>query len=144
MNNGDGDILGMYRKIMEEDRYKPLNEDTDDPVEQRVQEIRNDPNDIYNAYRDATKAHERVSEEKLNVQDTPLKVVCRRAFCPECGKEVNTKEPLIHDRFTGETYVRYTCTCGKKMRFSHQYPRVVFMDDNNEEFTPQGEKKWEW
>lgn len=149
-----GSILDNYKKQLEEDR---LNEDMDfdmpsfnddvadsfsknvDPeaVAKRVKELRSDPNDMENMFK-FNQEYPRVTEAELEEKDSTkidddVKIKIKRAYCPNCGKEIVSKAPLLFNPFTFEKIAKYECECGAKFNFEHSYPRVMYVNSNGEE-----------
>lgn len=65
--------------------------------------------------------------------DSNVRVVVRRVMCPKCGKELISQTPVIYNAFTQEKIAKHDCECGYKCNLEYAYPRVVFVDENNNE-----------
>lgn len=61
------------------------------------------------------------------------KINVRRAYCKKCGKEIVCQVPSMFNPFTLEKQANYKCECGEMLNLDHAYPRIVFLDENNEE-----------
>ena len=150
-----GSILDNYKRQLEEDR---LNENNDlssltfndeleniysqgadaDAVAKRINELREDPNDMENVFKAFNQQYPRVSEKSLsdggNIKvDTDVTIAIKRAYCPSCGKEIISKSPVMYNPFTLEKIAKYECECGAKFNFDSSYPRIVYMDSKGNE-----------
>jgi len=150
-----GSILDNYKRQLEEDRMNESNDfempsfgdDTADgfskdvdkeAVAKRVKELRDDPNDMENVFNKFNQEFPRVTETELDtngctVMDDDVKMVIKRAYCPNCHKEIISKAPLMFNPFTLEKIAKYECECGAKYNFEHSYPRIVYMNSKGEE-----------
>lgn len=73
-------------------------------------------------------------ENNLIKTDSINSLYVKRAYCPECGKELTTKFPSMFNPFTQEKQCIHECTtCGIKYNLDYAYPRIAFMDENNNE-----------
>lgn len=151
-----GSILDNYRKQVELDKMNEnydLPNISDDSVEidlsvlpdtyadeyrKKLDELRNDENDMMNQYNrfhevfTPLKEKELDENKKTKVMDVDIKV--KRAFCPNCGKEIISKVPSFYNPYTLEKISRYECECGAKFNMEYSYPRVMFLDkDTGEE-----------
>lgn len=133
-------ILDNYLAAASEDRENTLNEENLDlseyeqDVQTELEKLRNDPNDMMNQF---MQNYPQVSEQEMIegklVKDSPVTPVVRRVYCPECGKELTSKNPLMLNPFTGQRIAKHECSCGYKANLEYAYPRIVFVDENNEE-----------
>mgnify|MGYP002624297620 CR=1 FL=1 len=147
-------ILDNYKRQLEEDRLK---EDADfdmpsfdddiadklsanvdkEAVAKRVKELRNDPNDMEVQYKKFQEQYPKIHEEtftdndKLKTEKVTVSVI--RAYCPNCGKEIVSKFPIMFNPYTGEKIGRYDCECGFKANLDYAYPRVAYFNENGEE-----------
>ena len=80
--------------------------------------------------------YDNVTEKELDAANLtrtePLNAVIKRAFCPECGREIKSKFPVMTNAFTMERISRYDCDCGAKFNLQYAYPRLVFYSDGEE------------
>ena len=146
-----GSILDNYLKQKAEDDIKLNEEDLNmdlsefdlndidaEAVANKVKELRKDPNDMEVIYSNFQQEYPRTTEESLDTQgktviDDTVRIVVKRAFCPNCGKEIISKAPLLFNPYTLEKIAKYDCTCGAKFNFEHSYPRVVYLDSKGNE-----------
>lgn len=80
------------------------------------------------------KTHPKVEEKDLAIGTMPVKPVLKRAFCPQCHKEIISAAPVMFNPFTFEKLAPYKCECGWHADLDYAYPRVVFVDNDNNEF----------
>lgn len=149
-----GSILENYKKQLEEDRMNEdkeftmpsfdddiiskLNDVDKEAVAQRVKELREDPNDMENVFKKFHQEFPKLTESELDEKgdtklDTDVKLVIKRAFCPNCGKELVSKSPVMYNPFTLEKVAKHECECGFKANLEHAYPRMMFVNSNGEE-----------
>lgn len=79
-------------------------------------------------------SYNKTTESELNVVSDEVRPVIKRAYCPKCGNEIISMSPVIFNPFTMERICRYDCKCGWKANLDYAYPRVVFVDNDNNEF----------
>lgn len=104
-----------------------------DEYKKTLDKLRNDENDMRVQYRKFHEMYKSVPESELKTEVINPIVAVRRAYCPECGKEIVSKHPIMFDGFTGQKIVRYDCECGAKFNLEYAYPRVMFLDENMNE-----------
>ena len=79
------------------------------------------------------------SEEEMKPVDIPMgniRMVLRHAKCPLCGEEIVTKTPTLYNPFSFKRFANQTCNgCGAKFITERGYPRVVLLNEKNEEIT---------
>lgn len=111
-----------------------LEEEYNEDLEAKIAELRNDPNDMMNMfYREYKKVTEEELLEQNLIKDETVTPMVRRAYCPKCGKELVSKSPLLINPYTNERIAKHECECGYKANLDYAYPRICFMDkDNNE------------
>lgn len=143
-----GDILKEYKKMRELDK---LSEDTELPTDmvkllpkdeqeqykqefkERLTELRNDPNDLENAYNLYHASHKTFTDADLKTECEDVQIKVKRAYCPYCGKEIVNTLPVMINPYTLERMSKYDCPCGAKLNLEYSYPRTVFFDkDGNE------------
>jgi hypothetical protein len=56
-----------------------------------------------------------------------------RAYCPKCGREI-VSSPMLYNPFTFEGCCSYDCECGLHAELDHAYPRILFVDADNNEY----------
>ena len=150
MSNSTEDILGKWRKQVEEDNKNRTEEQTYGNVEdfnysdQELEEYKKTV-DSYKAESDAmqnqyNRFHEmykKITEEELNEKECTklenVNVCVKHVYCPVCGKELVSSVPVIFNPYTMEKIAKYDCSCGFKANLEYAYPRVVYTDkDGNE------------
>lgn len=137
------DILSEYKKQLEKDKLVEELEDSklSDDVRKRIEEIRNDPNSIENQYKRFHEVYTKYTESELEslklIKEEEVKPIIKRAYCPECGKEIEFKFPIMINPYTNERIGRYDCPCGNKLNLEYSYPRIVFINKDGEEITVQ-------
>lgn len=141
-------ILDEYKQQLEKDRQ---NEETVFPegnewseteraeYVKRVNELRNDPNDMENAYRKKMSEMSHLTEEEMTTQNLIVeedvdKVIVKHAYCSECGEELISEAPPMFNPFTFERICRHTCKkCGKMFNLEFAYPRLAFINKDGVE-----------
>lgn len=125
-----------------EDAYNgETNDEYQKAYEEELEKQRNDPNDIENAYKRFQKEYPKYTEEQLdeqykdNLKYVEPKVVIKRFYCPQCGKEIVSDAPVMFNPFTLEKVARHECECGFKCNLDFAYPRVMFFDKDGKEIT---------
>lgn len=135
-------VLDEYRKQLEEDKKLEEAEPKDGAdkteyqkmVDKRVEEIKkNDPNDPDNFMKKYFEQYPDTKEADIPTTDDDLKVIVKRAYCPECGKEIVSKAPLMINPYTGQRLAKYECSCGWKANLEHAYPNVRYVDKDGKE-----------
>lgn len=139
-------LLEDYKKMVEEDE-KNLNNDapvdgiemTDEEMkmyEKKLNEMRekiknNDCMDDGKNDCDAEiKPLSKYKEEDLKTEYVKVMPMVKRAYCPECGKEIINRGPVMYNPFTFEKTCPHKCECGWKGDLEYAYPRVVFVTEN--------------
>lgn len=107
---------------------------SDSEKEQLIKEIkriREDPNDMVNRFHNEYKS---ISENDLDIRgltsEINVTVKIKRAFCPNCGKELISKSNSINNPYNGERIAKHECECGYKANLEYAYPRIMFIDEN--------------
>lgn len=139
-------LLEDYQKMVEEDE-KNLNNDapvdgiemTDEEMkmyEKKLnkmrEEIKNN-DDKFNCKNDCDaeiKPLTKYKEEDLKTEYVKVTPMVKRAYCPECGKEIVNRGPVMYNPFTFEKTCPHKCECGWKGDLEYAYPRVVFVTEN--------------
>lgn len=117
-----------------EGEIETLKEEYNEDLEAKIAELRNDPNDMMNMfYREYKKVTEEELLEQNLVKDETVTPIVRRVFCPNCGKELVSKSPLLINPYTNERIAKHECECGYKANLDYAYPRICFMDKENNE-----------
>lgn len=111
----------------------PMTDAEKDEYKKILDAMRNDENDLQIQYQKFHEIYKSVTEAELKTDVVNPMVAVKRAYCPECGREIISKYPVMYDGFTGQKIVRYDCECGAKFNLEHSYPRVMFLDDNMQE-----------
>lgn len=99
-----------------------------------IRRIKESPDDIVNKFHNDYK---NISENEMDTRDltavSEAKVFVKRAYCPNCGRELVCVHPLLSNPYNGEKIAKHECSCGFKANLEYAYPRIVFKDkDNNE------------
>ena len=76
------------------------------------------------------KALEKFYEEDLKTEYVKVTPMVKRAYCPECGKEIISRGPVMYNPFSFEKTCPHVCDCGWKGDLEYSYPRVVFVMEN--------------
>lgn len=69
-------------------------------------------------------------EEDLKTEYVKVTPMVKRAYCPECGKEIISRGPVMYNPFSFEKTCSHVCDCGWKGDLEYSYPRVVFVMEN--------------
>lgn len=143
-------ILDQYKAQLAEDREKEnnlfpedsqLDESQRSEYEKRLEELRNNPNDIEKVYQRKMK---QMSESEMNetnlIKDEEIdKVIVKHAYCSECGEELISNAPPMFNPFTFERVCKHTCTkCGAIFNLEYAYPRLAFINNKGEEIPAFG------
>ena len=146
-------LLDQYKAELAKDREKEdtlfpedsqLDESQRSEYEKRLNELRNDPNDMENVYQRKMAEMKKMSEEEMNdinlIKDEEIdKVIVKHSYCSECGEELISNAPPLFNPFTFERICKHTCTkCGAVFNLEHAYPRVVFLNNKGEEIPAFG------
>ncbi len=141
-------ILDEYRTQVAKDKEKvnndfpensTLSEKDRSEYEKCLNELRNNSNDIENAYiqrmAQMKKMNEKEMEESNMIKNEEnIKIFIKRAYCEDCGEEIISNAPPMFNPFTFEKVCKHTCSkCGKVYNFEYAYPRIVIIDNNNNE-----------
>ena len=139
-------LLDDYKKMVEEDE-KNLNNDapvdgiemTDEEMkmyEKKLNEMREEiknndcMDDSKNDCDAEIKPLTKYKEEDLKTEYVKVMPMVKRAYCPECGKEIVNRGPVMYNPFTFEKTCPHKCECGWKGDLEYAYPRVVFVTEN--------------
>lgn len=141
-------ILDDYKQAVEEDAQNLNNDAPVDGVEmtademeeyrKRLNEMREQIKNNEDCGIDCEKAcnkefvdpYVKVNEEDIKCEYVKVSPMIKRAYCPECGKEIINTIPPMYSPFTFEKINRFECDCGWKANLPYSYPRVVFITDN--------------
>ena len=127
-------ILDRYRHMMAESPTVNSLEGAEAEVLSEAEKILNSPLDMANAYIARNAEFSETPEGGLNVRHEKVTTFVRRAYCPDCGEEIVTVEPILFDWAIKTNVVKHRCVkCGKAMRLHHEYPRIVYLNDSGEE-----------
>lgn len=116
-----------------------IKEDCKKEFEEKLESLRNDPNDIEVAYRKFQEEYVKITEEDIDksysecVEYVTPKVVVKKFKCPECGKDIVSKSPVMYNPFTLEKIAKHECECGFKCNLEYAYPRLMVLDENGDE-----------
>lgn len=140
-----GSILDNYKKQLEEDKLNETNEIPDEfavngdkeAVAAKVKELKEDPNDMENLYKQFEKEWPRITEKEFdengNSVVSDVKICVKHIFCPKCGKELISRSPVMYNPFSLEKVAKHECECGFKANLEHAYPRLVFINNEGKE-----------
>ena len=124
-------ILDMYMRQVNIDESNGYNSDRiDEDTAKAVNELRSSELDMVNVYRNA---YPNADMTTFKTEISPLKVGVKRIYCPKCGKEVITTFPERKNPVTGEIIQRFECECGYKCNLDGKYPKLVYLDEDNNE-----------
>lgn len=142
------DLTDIARSGINLDEYREalstMRKDMDDNVQEMINKSATTENaelidttswvdDELNRYHNT---YDTVTEKELDAANLtrtePLNAVIKRAFCPECGREIKSKFPVMTNAFTMERICRYDCECGAKFNLQYAYPRLAFYSDGEE------------
>lgn len=102
-----------------------------------IEDQRNSDLDIQKQYEKFHQTYVKKTETELKnenmLNDEDVKVVVRHVNCPQCGRELISKTPVIFNPFTMEKIAKHDCECGYKCNLEYAYPRVVFVNSENKE-----------
>ena len=141
-------ILDKYKKQLEEDKKhedasfpegSQLKEEHREEYVKALKELRNNPNDMENAYKAKMAEMKKMSENDMEnnslISDEVVeKVIVKHAYCEECGEELVSQAPPMFNPFTFERICKHTCTkCGKVYNLDFAYPRLAFINNKGEE-----------
>lgn len=149
-----GSILDEYLKQVELDKqnenYDIVSNDNDELMKQftsgfskneyekKLDELRNDPNDIVNKFhREYPSISDDEMTEKGLLVTEKVSAYMIHAYCPKCGKELTCKHKLYQNPYTKQTIAKHECSCGFKANFQHAYPRLIYINKNNQEIEIQ-------
>lgn len=139
-------LLEDYQKMVEEDEKNLNNNAPVDGIEMTDEEmkmyekklnemrekIKNDDG-IFDGKNDCDaeiKPLSKYKEEDLKTEYVKVTPMVKRAYCPECGKEIINRGPVMYNPFTFEKTCPHKCECGWKGDLEYAYPRVVFVTEN--------------
>lgn len=140
-------LLDDYQKMVEEDE-KNLNnnapmdglEMSDEEMkayEKRLNEMREEIKanddcgiDCEKAWNKEVRPLDKYKEEDLKTEYVKVTPMVKRAYCPECGKEIINRGPVMYNPFNFEKTCPHVCECGWKGDLEYSYPRVVFVTEN--------------
>lgn len=76
-----------------------------------------------------------VKESEIKTERFDVRPVLVRGYCPKCGKEIISVCPPMYNPFTFEKKNIHKCgSCGWMGNLEYSYPRIVFVDANNNEY----------
>lgn len=147
-------ILDEYRKqLLEEKEEEEKNFQEEDATKQdeeykayqkRVAELKKEmQGQIEDAKRTQQAMVKKIDEKTLTEQNLIVEgkiteIRYKRAYCPECGKELVSKFPPAYNPYTYEKLCVHNCECGQRYNLEYAYPRLVVIDENGEELTAFG------
>ncbi len=141
-------ILDQYKAQLAEDKEKEdtlfpedskLTESQRPEYVKRLQELRNNENDMENVHREIMSQMKQMSESdmaenNLLKEEDVKKIIVKHAYCSECGEELISNAPPMFNPFTFERICKHTCSkCGTVFNLEYAYPRLVFLNNNGEE-----------
>ena len=76
-----------------------------------------------------------VKESEIKTERIDVRPVLVRGYCPKCGKEIISMCPPMYNPYTLEKRNIHKCgSCGWTGNLEHSYPRIVFIDAQNNEY----------
>jgi predicted RNA-binding Zn-ribbon protein involved in translation (DUF1610 family) len=76
-----------------------------------------------------------VKESDIKTERIDVRPVLVKGYCPKCGKEIVSVCPPMYNPFTFEKRNVHKCgNCGWTGNLEYSYPRIVFVDANNNEY----------
>ena len=143
------DILEEYKKQLELDKQaenydlpegvseNQFTEEMKEAYRKEVDKLRGNTDDLENVYNRFHETYRKLSDEEINTrcEDEEVKTIIRHAFCPNCGREIVSKLPVMFNPYTGEKIARYDCDCGAKFNMEHSFPRIVYVNSQGKEIT---------
>lgn len=142
-------ILDRFKEQYERDKLNenydlpedamPMNDADIEAYKDALNTMRNDENDMEHAYNKFHQEFKRVAESELKTSVINPMVAVKRAYCPECGKEIVSTMPVMINPYTMERIGRYDCSCGARLNLEYSYPRVIYLDENMNEMKVWGD-----
>lgn len=143
------DILEEYKKQLELDKQREnydlpegvseshFTEEMKEAYRKEVDKLRGNTDELEHVYQRFHDTYRKLDDEEINktAKDEDVKVVIKHAFCPECGKEIVSKLPVMFNPYTGEKIARYDCECGAKFNMEHSYPRIMYINAEGKEIS---------
>ena len=144
-------LLDDYQKMVEEDKQNlndnapvdgiEMTEEEQKQYEKRLNEMREeiDKNEdcginCEKAWNKEIRPLDKYKEEDLKTEwSIVVTPMIKRAYCPECGKEIISRGPVMYNPFTFEKTCPHKCECGWRGDLEYSYPRVVFVTENGEQ-----------
>lgn len=143
-------LLDDYQKMVEEDEKNLNNNAPVDDIEmseeemkayeKRLNEMRDEIKnnedcgiDCEKAWNKEVKPLDKFKEEHLKTEYVKVTPMIKRAYCPECGKEIVNRGPVMYNPFSFEKTCPHVCECGWKGDLEYAYPRLVLIADNGEQ-----------
>lgn len=141
-------ILDDYKEQLKIDKE---NENNDFPDGSHIDESkRKEYEKCLNELRNSNLSMEKVYEKKksemrqLNEEEMAKnnlikgedveRIIVVHAFCEDCGEELISNAPPMFNPFTLEKICKHVCSkCGKIYNLEYAYPRLGFLNKNNEE-----------
>ena len=142
-------LLDDYQKMVEEDKQNlndnapvdgiEMTEEEQKLYEKRLNEMREEIDKNEDCGINCEKCCEvedpyvKVAEKDIKTEFVKVTPMVKKAYCPECGKEIINTLPPMYNPFSFEKLNRFECDCGWKANLEYSYPRVVFVTDSGEE-----------
>lgn len=141
------DILAEYKRQLELDKQQEnydlpegvsesqFTEEMKEAYRKEVDKLRGNTDELENVYNRFHETYRKLSDKEINqtCKNEDVKTIIRHAYCPECGREIISKLPVMYNPYTSEKIARYDCECGAKFNMEHSYPRIVFVNAVGEE-----------
>lgn len=80
-----------------------------------------------------TKTEKELLDSNLLSNSNVKEIVVKHAYCENCGKELKTNTPAMFNPYTKEKHCIHVCECDKIFDLEYAYPRLVFIDEKNNE-----------
>lgn len=138
----------MYMRQLEEDKQSENNDiakndgedfvntaiddSTYDMYVTRLNELRNDSNDMANKFRaEYPSISDKTMEEQGMIKQSNGSVTIIRAICPKCGGVLHCECKPFYNPYSREHIIKHKCKCGFKANLERVYPRYIIKDENN-------------
>ena len=145
--NTTSEILAEYKKQLELDKQQEnydlpegvsenqFTEEMKEAYRKEVDKLRGNTDELENVYHRFHETYRKLSDKEISqtCKNEVVKTIIRHAYCPECGREIISKLPVMYNPYTNEKIARYDCECGAKFNMEHSYPRIVFVNAVGEE-----------
>lgn len=141
-------ILDNYKKQLEQDKKNEdnlfpegsnLDESSREEYEKCLSDLRNNEFSMENVYKKKMSEmrnfkEDEMSELNLIKGEDVSRIIAIHAYCENCGEELISDAPPMFNPFTFEKICKHVCSkCGKIYNLEYAYPRIGFLNKDNEE-----------